>query len=254
MDAIFGMEFPLLVKFVISFVIVLMLIGAAAFLVRRFGSKALTVSAQRNRQPRLAVVDTAPLDSRRSLVIVRRDNVEHLLLIGGPTDLLVEPNITPAAMQTTRDADSMTRPPAAAVLPAPNWAPGNAGWPAAGATDMAARFEPAQKAIIVQVEQHHLDQEPRRGADILLRVEPPVHLGDKGHADRVFVCGVAHDGKLYPDPAGRDQDRSRRVSRRRAPNDTLERCLKLRIPGWPRQAFRPARRSRHRGRCCAARA
>jgi hypothetical protein len=158
MDAIFGMEFPLLVKFVISFVIVLMLIGAAAFLVRRFGSKALTVSAQRNRQPRLAVVDTAPLDSRRSLVIVRRDNVEHLLLIGGPTDLLVEPNITPAAMQTTRDADSMTRPPAAAVLPAPNWAPGNAGWPAAGATDMAARFEPAQKV------------EPRGDA----RSEPPI--------------------------------------------------------------------------------
>lgn len=46
-----------------------------------------------NRQPRLAVLDAAAVDSRRRLVLVRRDNVEHLILIGGPTDVVVEGGI-----------------------------------------------------------------------------------------------------------------------------------------------------------------
>jgi hypothetical protein len=36
-------------------------------------------------------------DGRRKLVIIRRDNVEHLLMIGGPTDVVVEQNIVRAA-------------------------------------------------------------------------------------------------------------------------------------------------------------
>jgi len=42
---------------------------------------------------RLAVVDTLPVDGKRQLVIVRRDNVEHLILTGGPQDMLVESGI-----------------------------------------------------------------------------------------------------------------------------------------------------------------
>jgi hypothetical protein len=39
------------------------------------------------------VVDAASVDARRRLVLVQRDNLEHLLLIGGPTDVVIEPNI-----------------------------------------------------------------------------------------------------------------------------------------------------------------
>jgi len=113
MDAILGMELPLLVKFVVSFAIVLLLIGAAALLVRKFGGKALIPgAAQRGRLPRLAVVDKAQVDSRRSLVIVRRDNVEHLLLIGGPTDVLVESNISGAAFARVHEPEAEVRTPA----------------------------------------------------------------------------------------------------------------------------------------------
>jgi flagellar protein FliO/FliZ len=42
------------------------------------------------------VIDAAAVDGRRRLVLVRRDNVEHLLMIGGPTDIVVEPNIVRA--------------------------------------------------------------------------------------------------------------------------------------------------------------
>ena len=103
MDSLFGMEFSLPMKFFIAFAIVLILIGTAAYLLRRFGTGALAVTTQRNRQPRLAVVDNTPIDARRKLVIVRRDNVEHLLLIGGPTDVLVESNIVRAGAQALRE-------------------------------------------------------------------------------------------------------------------------------------------------------
>src|ERR1700749_1495333 len=83
--------------FIFAFVVVLGLIGLAAWLVRRFASNRLGANTQRGRMPRLAVIDAAAVDGRRRLVLVRRDNVEHLLMIGGPTDIVVEPNILPAA-------------------------------------------------------------------------------------------------------------------------------------------------------------
>ena len=69
------------------FVVVLALIGAAAWLVRRFGANRLGGGSARGRQPRLAVIDAATVDGRRRLVLIRRDNIEHLLMIGGPTDV-----------------------------------------------------------------------------------------------------------------------------------------------------------------------
>ena len=47
----------------------------------------------RNRKTRLAVMDAAAVDSQRRLVLVRRDDIEHLILIGGPTDVVVERDI-----------------------------------------------------------------------------------------------------------------------------------------------------------------
>lgn len=85
------------VTFVIAFIVVLALIAGAAWLVRRFAGDRLGVNANRGRMPRLAVIDAAAVDGRRRLVLVRRDNVEHLLMIGGPTDIVVEHNIVRAS-------------------------------------------------------------------------------------------------------------------------------------------------------------
>jgi hypothetical protein len=81
----------------IAFVIVVALIGAAAWLVRRFAGSSVGGGAARGRMPRLAVIDATAVDGRRRLVLVRRDNVEHLLIIGGPTDVVVETNIVRGA-------------------------------------------------------------------------------------------------------------------------------------------------------------
>jgi flagellar protein FliO/FliZ len=101
-ETLFGAEMPLALRFFIAFIIVLALIGGTAYVVRRFGGDRLGAAASRGRQPRLAVVDAAAVDGRRRLLLIRRDNVEHLLMIGGPTDVLVEANIVRAPAATGR--------------------------------------------------------------------------------------------------------------------------------------------------------
>jgi len=51
------------------------------------------VAGGRNRKTRLAVTDATAIDSHRRLVLVRRDDVEHLILIGGAADVVVERDI-----------------------------------------------------------------------------------------------------------------------------------------------------------------
>src|SRR6195952_5306319 len=112
--------------FFFAFVAVLALIGVAAWLVRRFATNRLGANTNRGRMPRLAVIDAAAVDGRRRLVLVRRDNVEHLLMIGGPSDIVVEPNIVRA--MPARD-QMPQRPGLGSVEPHPRIAPlPDAGW------------------------------------------------------------------------------------------------------------------------------
>src|SRR5690348_12513781 len=126
-ETLFGSEMPLAARFFIAFLIVLALIGLTAWLVRRFGANRLGTST-RGRQPRLAVIDAATVDGRRRLVLIRRDNIEHLLMIGGPTDLVVEPNIVRAvgARDATREAARAAPTVDAAVRPSQSI---DNGWP-----------------------------------------------------------------------------------------------------------------------------
>ena len=59
----------------------------------------------RGRQLRLGIVDAFDLDRQRQLVIVRRDNVEHLIMIGGPNDVLIESQIIRAEARDSRLRD-----------------------------------------------------------------------------------------------------------------------------------------------------
>jgi hypothetical protein len=63
----------------------------------------------RNASPRVAVIEALPVDGKRTVVLVRRDNVEHLVMVGGRNDVVIEPNI-------------MRQPaPKTARRPAPEW-------------------------------------------------------------------------------------------------------------------------------------
>jgi len=112
------------VTFIFAFIAVLALIGVAAWLVRRFATSRLGANTQRGRMPRLAVIDAAAVDGRRRLVLVRRDNVEHLLMIGGPTDIVVEPNI----VRASAGRDQLPQRPGTAELPRLAPIPEVGGW------------------------------------------------------------------------------------------------------------------------------
>lgn len=83
MDAVSYLRFVLALAFVIGLML------AAAWAVRKFNlGHALPRSGRR-----LGVVETLTLDGRRRLVLVRRDDTEHLLLIGGGADVILERGI-----------------------------------------------------------------------------------------------------------------------------------------------------------------
>ncbi|MEO0810399.1 MAG: hypothetical protein AAFW82_07150 [Pseudomonadota bacterium] len=67
---------------------------------------------------RLDVVEQTIIDGRRRLVLIRRDNVEHLIMTGGPVDVVIETNIgdkQTALSEVVRPAASQ-----AAMLPSTN--------------------------------------------------------------------------------------------------------------------------------------
>lgn len=124
MDSLFGEGTSLPVRFFIAFVVVFALIGLTAWLIRRFGAGALGGQNARGRAPRLAVIEAGAVDGRRKLVLIRRDNVEHLIMIGGPTDILVEANIVRGQSGRERAssvADNLTRVLAGATNDESNW-------------------------------------------------------------------------------------------------------------------------------------
>jgi hypothetical protein len=97
LDTLFG-EGQTGPKILLFLVVVLGLLALAFWLLRRFGGGRLGGASTRGRQPRLAMIDQAAIDNRRRLVLIRRDNVEHLLIIGGPTDVVIEQNIVRAGV------------------------------------------------------------------------------------------------------------------------------------------------------------
>ncbi len=92
-------------KFLVAALAVLIGLACLAlvlWIVRRRPSSPF-IRGGRNRQPRLAVLDAAAVDTRRRLVLVRRDDVEHLLMIGGPTDIVIESRILAPAQADAQE-------------------------------------------------------------------------------------------------------------------------------------------------------
>jgi flagellar protein FliO/FliZ len=131
LEPIFGETGAVFAQYVITLVVVLLLVGLIAWLVRHY-ARGSAGNGARGRLPRLAIVDALPIDSRRRLVLVRRDNIEHLILIGGTSDVVVEPGIVrtrvqqrpaqpqpqtraPGAAPTTPSATAPAAPPASAA-------------------------------------------------------------------------------------------------------------------------------------------
>ena len=91
-----------LVRAVLALVLVLGLIGGATWAARRFGP-AMWFGARAKTTRSLGVIESLPLDARHRLVLVRRGERNHLLLIGPNHSLVVEDGIAaPSTPPETR--------------------------------------------------------------------------------------------------------------------------------------------------------
>ncbi|HMB48096.1 MAG TPA: hypothetical protein VKN63_07450, partial [Afifellaceae bacterium] len=91
-DSTFG-DSALLAQVVIAIVLLVFILAMLVWLFGRRSGNGVSSSLVRGRQPRLSVMEAAVVDDKRRLVLVRRDQIEHLVMIGGPSDIVVETNI-----------------------------------------------------------------------------------------------------------------------------------------------------------------
>ncbi len=101
------MDFSIYLRFMLALILVLGLIAGLTWAARRFGFGGQLIP-NTGKTPRLSVVEVRTLDSRRKLVLLRRDGCEHLVLLGPNQDLHLEGGITAAreAAQPVSLADS----------------------------------------------------------------------------------------------------------------------------------------------------
>lgn len=71
----------------------------------RSGGPVTGLGGRGRRESRLAVVESAMVDTKRRIVLIRRDDVEHLILIGGPADVVVESGIGGSAQAPSIETD-----------------------------------------------------------------------------------------------------------------------------------------------------
>jgi hypothetical protein len=200
-EALFGAGMPLAVRFFLAFLIVLGLIGGTAWAVRRFGAGRLGASSARGRQPRLAVIDYATVDTRRRLILVRRDNIEHLLMIGGPTDVVVESNIVRAAATATRDIP-VARAPAAEALPRAMPLPEHGAWPLqpepAAPPPRPPRMEPMPEEAELAPFAHHPEPPPRPPRETLAALAEEIAARPVPPRGRAPARAQAYEPRLEP--------------------------------------------------------
>lgn len=117
MTSLFGGSAGTLLNAAFSLGVVLVLIVLAVWALKVFSRTGENLS-RAGKQRRLVVVDSATVDGKRKVMIIRRDNVEHLIMTGGPQDLVIESGI--AAGDTPQPArPAATRPAQPADIAAP---------------------------------------------------------------------------------------------------------------------------------------
>ena len=61
-------------------------------------------------EPGLGVMEQASVDRSRKLVLIRRDDVEHLIMTGGPVDVVIETGIAIPRQETADGHDERQEP------------------------------------------------------------------------------------------------------------------------------------------------
>jgi hypothetical protein len=86
-----------MLEWIAGILIVVALLGMGVWLLRGYlpgGGVTEAIFGQRPER-RIGVSETVNVDGRRKLMLIYRDGVEHLIMTGGPIDVIVEQNIQP---------------------------------------------------------------------------------------------------------------------------------------------------------------
>jgi len=111
------MDLDQIMRGLLALVFVLGLIGGITLLAKRFGFTPRATLPKRSRRSiggqkansgrRLAIVEVLPVDAKRRLVLIRRDDKEHLIMLGADRELLIESGATsPDLTDAAPDEDS----------------------------------------------------------------------------------------------------------------------------------------------------
>lgn len=83
----------MLARMLLALALVLGLLGALTWVLKKYGTKLGLPMVIKQGKSRMQLLEYTPLDARHRLVLVRRDDVEHLLLLGGTQPVVVETRI-----------------------------------------------------------------------------------------------------------------------------------------------------------------
>lgn len=96
------MDLDQIMRGLLALVFVLGLIGGITLLAKRFGFTPRATLPKRTgrggsktaNSRRLAIVEVLPVDAKRRLILLRRDDKEHLVMLGADRELLIESGAT----------------------------------------------------------------------------------------------------------------------------------------------------------------
>lgn len=91
---------------VLALLIVIGLIAALAWVLRRSGGVMLAGGGLRSAGRRLKIVESLPVGPRHRAVLLRRDGVEHLVLLGQSGEVVVERGIAPPQSPESATAET----------------------------------------------------------------------------------------------------------------------------------------------------
>jgi len=161
MNTLFGLGLPQPYVYVLALAGILALLAVFAYFLRRIVQSTRGFDGSgRGRQPRLGIVDTFSVDRQRQLMIVRRDSVEHLILIGGNSDLVIETNITRSTVVAQRETANSLR-----VAPTMSSAPALAAETPVGANTLPKAPNPPFSFAAKQTARQRMDEADLRPVD-----------------------------------------------------------------------------------------
>lgn len=86
------MDINMIIKFLLALLLVLAMMGGLALILKMVGGGRHMPMAKNKR---LKILEILPLDHKRRAILIQRDNVQHLLVLGQNNETVVETNIKP---------------------------------------------------------------------------------------------------------------------------------------------------------------